>query len=194
MFSLEIVKNLACILVALRGLPLQAAQYDAGQIVGQIRVDQLRILCRLLEEQRFERRFTDERHLARYHLIEDHPERIEVAAMVQRPPFNLLGRHVARRAEELAGVCDAGATCFERFGEAEVRNVGGAFPVDQHVLGLQIAVHDSCGVSGFQGLAELTGDRDTPVDRQSPFPFQLLVQVLALDISHRDELDAFDVA
>ncbi len=162
MFSLEIVKNLACILVALRGLPLQAAQYDAGQIVGQIRVDQLRILCRLLEE--------------------------------QRSSFHLLGRHVPRRAKELAGVCNTGDVRFERFGQAEVGNISGAFPVDQHVLGLQIAVHDSCGVSGFQGLAELTGDRDTPVDRQSPFPFQVLVQVLALDISHRDELDAFDVA
>ena len=55
-------------------------------------------------------------------------------------------------------------------------------------------MHDPCGVSGFQRLAELPGDCDAPIDGQSPFPFQLLVQVLALDVSHRDKLDAFDVA
>ena len=47
-------------------------------------------------------------HRAGDHLVEDQPECVEVDAVIEGPPFHLLRRHVARRAEQLAAACHGG--------------------------------------------------------------------------------------
>ena len=62
----------------------------------------------------------------------------------------LLGRHVRRRANGHAGLCERGAIavvrlrtgCIERFGNAKVGHHGGATR-EQHVVRLDVTMHDA---------------------------------------------------
>jgi hypothetical protein len=73
-------------------------------------------------------------------------------------PIGLLGRHEQRRPEGLrAGLLRVG----HQLGDAEVedlrgeRGAGAARRREEHVLQLEVAVHDALGVGELQGVAPL---------------------------------------
>ena len=87
-----------------------------------------------------------ERRLAGDELVQHDPERVDVAALVGRIAFDLLRRHVRRRAEHRAA--RGHARVADRAREPEVGDADAALLVDEHVLRLEIAVDDALGVRG----------------------------------------------
>ena len=106
-----------------------------------------------------------ERPLARQHLVEDRPEREEVAPLVRRPASHLLGRHVAHRPEHHAGLRAAGdrpgiglapvAPVQLQLRETEVQDLDPPVLRQKDVLGLQVPVHDPLLVRRGQSLRDL---------------------------------------
>ncbi len=69
----------------------------------------------------------DERRAAAQHLIEEHAQRIQVAARIERGALGLLGRHVARSAKHGPGLglelIDLGLVIVARpLGDAEIKD------------------------------------------------------------------------
>ena len=108
--------------------------------------------------------FGVKRRLAGEQFVEQHAERVDVAARVnvQAGQLRLLGTHVGGRADELL---ERGEDSFVReplagsgFGDAEVNHLGhGHAVVDGHedVRGFDIAVNDAFLVRVLDGLADL---------------------------------------
>ena len=127
--------------------------------------------------------------------VEHTAEREDVGAGVHGLARDLLRRHVAGGADDAARLAAAGgegrrsgevaAAALSELGEAEVEDLGEAVGRDHEVAGLEVAVHDPCGV----GLGEpLGGLRE--VAEQRPQVGSLLVddlgERLAADHFHRD--------
>ena len=89
------------------------------------------------------------------------PRRIDVGAVVQRNPAggDLLGRHVRRRADELAG--HRHARLLQHAGQAEVVDAQPAVGRQQQVGRLDVAVDDALLVGVIQGVGHL-GDHARP--------------------------------
>ena len=100
-----------------------------------------------------------ERDLAGEHLVEDDAERVEVRLTGDGSAEGLLGGDVVGRAEHPA--VRRQALLVERARDPEVGDLGRALLVDQHVLGLDVAVDDVARVRG----AERAGDLDRVRDR-----------------------------
>ena len=83
--------------------------------------------------------FGDERLFAREHLVEDHAEAVEVAALVERQAVSLLGAHVMRSAEDRA---DAGDVALEPQlpRKAKVDEGERAVIAEQQVAGFHVPV------------------------------------------------------
>jgi len=139
-----------------------------------------------------------ERALAGEHLVGHHAERIDVRAGGDVLAERLLGRHVFGRSvdhtelrERLPG--GAGSVFFvarelghRHFGDAEVEHfdeVRLTVAIDEHhVLGLEIAVHDSEHVRALKCSGNLTQDAHDAADFERPdgdgiakaFPFDVL--------------------
>ena len=77
------------------------------------------------------------------HFVEDDAERVDVGALVDLLAEDLLGRHVLRRADDVAGLGELRVAFALRGGDAEVHDLEQAFLVDQHVRGLEVAMHDA---------------------------------------------------
>ena len=106
-----------------------------------------------------DRRLGVERHAAGQQLVEDDADRVQVRAGVDRLALRLLGREVLRRAHDrarLGHVRGAGA------GDAEVGDLDAALVVDEHVLRLEVAVHDTALVREARGAQDLQDDVDRP--------------------------------
>jgi len=82
--------------------------------------------------------------VSREHLVEHDAQRIDVRALGHRLAQGLLRGHVVGRAEHVPG--SRQPVLLERAGDAEVGDLRLAFVVDQHVLGLDVAVHETLGV------------------------------------------------
>ncbi len=100
------------------------------------------------------------------HFIEDAAERKDVGAWVERAPLNLLGRHVADRADHhpLLRLPALGLRLLvvqrahpraDDFGEPEIEHLGVAVAGDHDVLRLQIAMHDAGGMRFLQRVRDL---------------------------------------
>ena len=124
-----------------------------------------------------------EGQLARQHLVEHAPQRVDIGPDVDCLPSRLLGRHVVRGAQQGARLRHRG----ERLGagDAEVGDLRGAVVADEHVLGLYVTVDDVLGVGSGQRLGDLDGELDGAVDLHRPAtldePGQALRQVLQRD-------------
>ena len=124
---------------------------SAGDTAGLSCGRRDRLLGDLLERDRH-RRVAVERHPAGQALVEQDAGRVEVRARRHRVALRLLGRQVLRGAEDRAGlghVRGAGA------GDAEVRDLGVALVVDDHVVRLDVAVDDPALVGEALGAQDL---------------------------------------
>ena len=123
--------------------------------------------------------------LAGEQLVEDQPQRIDVAPDGDLTACELLRRHVGRR---------AGPERFTRNpGKTEVGDPHAARAVDHHVRGLQIPVDDAPLVGGAESRAHLAGQFERALDRESPDAAQERRQFLAVHVFHREECVAVDL-
>ena len=133
------------------------------------------------------------------HLVEQRAEREDVRAVIHRLAFGLLGRHVRDGAHDralnrlralgqyrLAHIGGAGGAGHQ-LGKAEVEHLDAARVAHHHVARLEIAVNDTRGVGRCQRVGDLDAACDCRVQRQR-FPADHLVEGLALDQLHRDEV------
>jgi hypothetical protein len=102
------------------------------------------------------------------HLVEDHAEREDVGAVVDRLPLRLLRRHVGDGAEKLALprqcvftaailLCSISGCLAGRLREAEVEDLDLLLAAHQDVGWLEVAVHDATLVRDSEGIGQ--GDR-----------------------------------
>ena len=135
---------------------------DPAQVLGKLGIKLARVprpLALVLHADR-ERRVALERHTARHHLEEDDPQRIDIRALVDLLPLDLLRRHVLRRPDHHPGARDPFPP--ERPGDPEVHDPGVPVLVHHDVLGLQVAVDDPEVMGLRQAFAHLLGDRNGP--------------------------------
>jgi hypothetical protein len=113
-------------------------------------------------------RVAPERPSSGEHLVQHDAEGEQIGARVDGLPAHLLGSHVANRTEDDAVAGDRGA-CFERArsiggrrgtGQTEIENLDVPGGGQEHVLRLEIAVHDALVVRGGQPAGDLRSDVD----------------------------------
>ena len=114
------------------------------------------------------------------HLEQHHPQRVQVRLPGDGLPERLLGRDVVGGAEHAPG--DRQPFLCERARDPKVRDLGSAFLADQHVVGLDVAMHDLALVGGAERARDLdrVGDRLRDVER--PFAADDVLEVLAFDV------------
>ena len=88
--------------------------------------------------------------LAGEHLVEDHAQGVEVAPGVYGFAQRLLGRHVARRAQNEARLGDRGVGGGARY--PEVRDLHVARRGQEDVVGFYVAVDHPAPVRFFEGV------------------------------------------
>ena len=139
------------------------------------------------------------------HLVEHGAESELIRARLRRRAGRLLGGHVTdapdqdarlREAGPRGGLRRAGSLGRHRdlLGESEVKDLGEAVAPHHHVLGLQVAVDDSCLVRRREALGDLDADRENARERKRRRSCEHLAQRLALDPLHREERAAAALA
>ena len=119
-------------------------------------------------------------------LDEHQAQRVDVDGAVDRLAADLLGAQVRGGADDHAGGGDGRGVVDG--GDPEVREVGAALGVEQHVAGLDVAVHHPAAVHVGERVGERGAQRDDVDDRQRPRTDPLRQRV-ALDELH-DEVGA----
>ena len=132
-----------------------------------------------------------EGQLAGGELVEDHADRVEIAAGVERAAGRLLGGHVLRRSADHVGAGEAGQVGVEDLGDAEVEHLhdlvrAGPALRDHDVLGLQVAVDHAARVRLRERGEHLRDQVDDARLGQRPLIARHQAQVLALHVLHRD--------
>jgi hypothetical protein len=94
-----------------------------------------------MAQQDRDRRSPVKRRRACEQLVGDDPDRVQVRRRCCRSPDGLLGRHVDRGADDIAGRRHALGS-VDRLGDPEVGDPHASVAPQQQVLGLEIAVHD----------------------------------------------------
>jgi hypothetical protein len=123
----------------------------------------------------------------RQHLVEDDPERKDVAPAVHGSAGHLLRGHVVRRAEELARRRQIRGGDL---GDAEVRDLHLAVGGDHDVRRLDVAVDDPFPVGVVERLGDLPNDVGDLIGRElAPVDHETLER-LSLDVLHGDERHA----
>ena len=128
------------------------------------------------------------RDFAGEHFVKDHAERIDVRAVVHGLRLvELLGGHVARRAERHAGYRErvVGLLAAQEFREAEVGDLHTAAFINEDVLRLHVAVDDALLVRELQRVANLRHDGERLLGLHLPGADHL-AQVYAVHEFHRE--------
>ncbi|MFO0631627.1 MAG: hypothetical protein U0168_02115 [Nannocystaceae bacterium] len=137
------------------------------------------------------------RSTAEQRLEQRDAERELIGRGPHRQALELLGRHVGRRAHHArrhrgagpsapaCGRAHALARRLTRVGQAEVRDARPTLLADEHVVGLEVAVHQARGVGRRETAADLHEHRDDLGPR--PTRVQPRAQGPAADQLHRQE-------
>ena len=173
--------------------------------------------CRRIAQNRRHRlgRIVAEKRMAAgRELVQDHAEREDIGARIERGAEHLLGRHVGRCADPRAGVGEDGAATVvaalhcpaawpkarvrqmrrhDLLGEAEVHDLHVPLRRHHHVGGLEVAMDDAAAMGGVERLGQLVRDVDHLAHGQQRAA-RGGVQRLALDVLHHDEDAAVGVA
>ena len=162
---------------------------DARRQVLAERGQRRRLVVGVAEHQRHRRVDALVRMAPGEQLVGDQAGGVEVGLRGDLAAHDLLGRHVGGRADDVAG---RGAQLghlhlAERLGDPEVGDLGVPVGGQQHVLGLEVAVHDPLrGRLGEPAQHALEHARDVrqrqPPDERPQRP--------ALEVLHRDERHA----
>ncbi len=138
-----------------------------------------------------------ERAPARQHFVQHGAEREQVAPPIHNLPADLLGRHVADRTHDCAGIgdarraqgrlaCRAAGTQVRgrhRAREAKVENLHLTVVQDENVLGLQVAMDDPLVVCRRKAAGHLNGTFRRLADRERAAR-QAFTQRLAIEQFH----------
>ncbi|MEZ4296389.1 MAG: hypothetical protein R3B70_15565 [Polyangiaceae bacterium] len=125
-------------------------------------------------------------------LVEQDPEGVEIGAVVDLAPGDLLGGHVFRRTCDVASVAEAARGAGDHLSrEAEIEDAHRVVAVvagGQHdVVGLEIAVNEAAPVSRAEAPHDLRHHEDRLGARQAgSLPAQALAERLAREQLHRD--------
>ncbi len=95
---------------------------------------------------------------AGHHLVEHHPQRPDVRALIDFLATGLLRGHVRHRTDRRAGLRDALGP--RQLRQAEVEDLHRAARGDQQIGGLDVPMHDARAVGLREPLADLGGDVD----------------------------------
>lgn len=125
--------------------------------------------------------------LAGEEFIEDEAEGVDITSMSDFSAFELFGCHVGGSA--LADFGSVKFTCYG--GEAEVADEDFATTVQHDVVGFEVAMDDTFGVSGGEAGTDFAGDLDGLVGRQATDAAEQGGEVFAVEIFHREEGKAF---
>ncbi len=181
------------------GWAIRRSAGEAGRDEGRERIvdgrKQAEIGRRALEprEGGGDRRRSGEGRRPREQLEEHEPERVHVRARVRRAPLDLLGRHVHRRPDR-ARRAVRGAFVELRPRDAEVREHDSPAAFDEHVRGLEVAVHDPRGMCGREALGDREPDRQRAFGREPPLAREHRLQVRSVDELHREEVLSLGLA
>ena len=88
------------------------------------------------------------------HLVEDHAEAVQIATRIRFAVVDLLRAHIIRSTGAVAGFGQVARHELSP-GGAEVDEHQSVFVGQHQIGGLQVAVHDACGVNDLQSLADL---------------------------------------
>jgi hypothetical protein len=183
--GLEREDELVRVLKAPRRVLLHRLQHDRLELRGNRLVEcpwRHRFLGDLLERDR-DRRVGLERDAAGQQLVEQDPDRVEVARRRDRMPLRLLGRQVLRGADDRPGLRHVGRAGT---GDAEVGDLHAALGVDDHVVGLDVAVDDAALVREAGGAQDLDADVDDLRGRERALVAHQLLERAPLEELHRD--------
>ena len=162
--------------VALGGILAQGALDDLDEHLRRVVGERRRFVLEVAQ-----RKFDDGLGLERWvpgeHLVEHDARAIDVGRGAAELAVSLLGRHVPGRADDRRGTV---AVAVEQSGDPEVADFHLTVGGDQHVGGLDVAVHDPPGVRGGERPGELLGDL-TRLDRADGTPAQALGEADAVD-------------
>jgi hypothetical protein len=115
--------------------------------------------------------------------MQDHPERINVAAHRNFPAGALFGRLVCGRAFTNA----VALNLTSHDGQAEIGDQDLSQTVEHHVAGLEVTMEDSFIVCRGETCAKAAGDLDRFVAGESPDAPKQRAEVLAIDVFHGEE-------
>ena len=118
------------------------------------------------------------------HLEHHDAERVQVRLAVDVVAEGLLGRDVVRRPQHAP--VRRQPVLVQRARDAEVGDLGRALLVHEHVLRLDVAVHDAAGVGGAEGPRDLDRVGDRLVDRQPAHAPDAALERLPLDVLEDD--------
>ena len=164
---------------------------SAAGIVGGVERQRLGRLVQLAIE-RLHVVAAGERRPPRDHLVEEAGERVDVAARVDVAPRDLLGRHVERRADDLAGARQLlGAGDGGDFRQPEVdqlrRLAHLAIGSEDDVGRLEIAMDDAGGVRRVEPPGQARRDVHRALDRHRLLAREHRRQRLARHVLHDEE-------
>ena len=133
-----------------------------------------------------------ERQPAGEGVVGDDAQRVDVAAVIGDLAARLLGAHVVRGAEDLAGAGDGGI--LRDASDAEVHHERAARgALDHDVVGLHVAVDDALRMRVGESPADVAQDLSELRRRHRPASSDAVAERLAVDERHDEEHDVVDV-
>lgn len=130
-----------------------------------------------------DRGVTLERRVTGEHLEEHDADGVDVSACVRLTARDDLGGEVGDRAEQGAGA--RGRRLGHRPGKAEVADLDRALGCDQHVLGLDVTVHQPHPVGGGERIEHPLGDGQGLTEAEGTIARDLGAQRPAAHVLHR---------